>query len=162
VIFSILSSRTSGQGASMSAYDPNETSEVEISPTTCRSVSTLPFLNLTISELQETSHWPTHRLNVMSQQRKSNWQHPNAYYGEREEPQHSATNECDTSRHPHPYRTLPTKAVQIMADPRRDVILEAVHFLVEIGNPRHPRSSDMHSIRSNGRHARRDPRWIDR
>jgi hypothetical protein len=28
-------------------------------------------------------------------------------------------------------------------------MLEAVHFLVEIGNPRHPRSSDMHSIRSN-------------
>jgi hypothetical protein len=110
VIFSILSSRTSGQGASMSAYDPNETSEVEISPTTCRSVSTLPFLNLTISELQETSHWPTHRLNVMSQQRKSNWQHPNAYYGEREEPQHSATNECDTSRHPHPYRHLTNMA----------------------------------------------------
>jgi hypothetical protein len=28
------------------------------------------------------------------------------------------------------------------------VILEAVHFLVEIGNPGHPRSSGMHSIRS--------------
>jgi hypothetical protein len=28
------------------------------------------------------------------------------------------------------------------------VILEAVHFLVEIGNPRHPRLSGMHWIRS--------------
>jgi hypothetical protein len=32
-----------------------------------------------------------------------------------------------------------TKAVQIMADQARDVVLEAVHFLVEVGNPRHPR-----------------------
>jgi hypothetical protein len=37
-----------------------------------------------------------------------------------------------------------------MADPSRDVILEAVHFLVEIGNPRHPRLSGMLSIRSYG------------
>jgi hypothetical protein len=28
------------------------------------------------------------------------------------------------------------------------VVLEAVHFLVEIGNPRHTRLSGMHSIRS--------------
>ncbi len=103
-------------------------------------------LNLAISEMQETSHWPTHRWNVMSQQRKSNRQHPNTYYREREETQHSATEKCDTSRHPHPYRTLPTKPVQIVADPGRDVILEAVHFLVEIGIQRHPRSSGMHSI----------------
>src|SRR5690348_9093257 len=108
--------------------------------------------------MQKTSHWPTHRLNVMCQQRKSNWQHPNAYYGEREEPQHSATNECDTSRHPHPYRTLSTKAVQITADPGRDVILEAIHFLVEIGNPRHPNlSSCIRSFLLPSR--RRDPRW---
>jgi hypothetical protein len=39
-----------------------------------------------------------------------------------------------------------------MADPGRDVILEAVHFLVEIGNPGHPRSSGIHSIRSHDRH----------
>jgi hypothetical protein len=108
--------------------------------------------------MQETSHWPTHRLNVMCQQRKSNWQHPNTYYGEREESQHSATNECDASRHPHPYRTLSTKAVQITADPGRDVILEAIHFLVEIGNPRHPRlSSRIRSFLLPSR--RRDPRW---
>jgi hypothetical protein len=77
----------------------------------------------------------------MSKQRKSNWQHPNTYYRERQETEHSSTDECDTSRHPHPYRTLRTKALQIMADPGRDVILEAVHFLVKIGNPRHPRGN---------------------
>jgi hypothetical protein len=122
--------------------------------------SIFPFLNLAISEMQETSHWPTHSWNVMSEQRKSNWQHPNTYYREREETQHSAADECDTSRHPHPYRSLPTKAAQTMADPGRDVILEAIHFLVEIGNPRHPRLSGMHSIRS-CRHARRDPLWLE-
>jgi len=37
-----------------------------------------------------------------------------------------------------------------MADPSRDVILEAVHFLVEIGNPRHARLSGMLSISSYG------------
>jgi hypothetical protein len=37
-----------------------------------------------------------------------------------------------------------------MADPSRDVILEAVHFLVEIGNSRHARLSGMLSIRSYG------------
>jgi hypothetical protein len=37
-----------------------------------------------------------------------------------------------------------------MADPSGDVILEAVHFLVEIGNPRHARLSGMLSIRSYG------------
>src|SRR5262245_34106306 len=87
--------------------------------------------------MQETSHWLTHRWNVISEQRKSNWQHPNSYYREREEPEHSATDECDTNRHPHPFRTLPTKAVQITDDPGRNVILEALHFLVEIGNLRH-------------------------
>jgi hypothetical protein len=55
---------------------------------------------------------------------------------------------CNTSQHAHPYRTLPTKPVQIMADPSRDVILEAVHFLVKIGNPRHARLSGMLLIRS--------------
>jgi hypothetical protein len=35
-----------------------------------------------------------------------------------------------------------------MADPSGDVILEAVHFLVKIGNPRHARSSGMLLIRS--------------
>ena len=107
--------------------------EIEVQNT----FSILPFLNLTISEMQETSHWLTHRWNVISEQRKSNWQHPNSYYREREETEHSATDECDTSRHPHPFRTLPTKAVQITADPGRNVILEALHFLVEIGNLRH-------------------------
>jgi hypothetical protein len=82
----------------------------------------------------------------MSEQRKSNWQHPNTYYREREET--PGNDECDTSQRPHPYRSLPTKAVQIMANPSRDVILEAVHFLVEIGNPRHARLSGMLSIRS--------------
>ena len=37
-----------------------------------------------------------------------------------------------------------------MADPCRDVILEAVHFLVKIGNPRHARLSSMLLIRSYG------------
>jgi hypothetical protein len=102
-----------------------------------RSSSTLPFLNPAISEMQETSHWPTHRWNVMSEQRKSDWQHPNSYYRKREETEHAAADESDTSRHPQPFRTIPTKAVQVMADPGRDVILEALHFLVEIGNPHH-------------------------
>jgi hypothetical protein len=35
-----------------------------------------------------------------------------------------------------------------MADQARDVVLEAVHLLVEIGNPRHARLSGMLSIRS--------------
>jgi hypothetical protein len=108
--------------------------------------STLSFLNLPVGEVQETSDWRTDDWNVMSEQRKSNWQHPNAYHREREET--PGNDECDTSQHPHPYRTLPTKPVQIMADPNRDVILEAVHFLVEIGNPRHARLSGMLSIRS--------------
>jgi len=82
----------------------------------------------------------------MGEQRKSNWQHPNTYYREREET--PGNDECDTSQHPHPYRTLPTKAVQIMADPSGDMILEALHFLVEIGNPRHARLNGMLSIRS--------------
>src|SRR5262249_54326736 len=38
---------------------------------------------------------------------------------------------------PIPFRTLPTKAVQIADDQGRNVILEALHFLVEIGNLRH-------------------------
>ena len=75
-------------------------------------------------------------------------QHPNTYYREREKT--PGNDECDTSQHPHPYRTLPTKAVQIMAYPSRDVILEAVHFLVEIGNSRHARLSGMRSISSYG------------
>jgi hypothetical protein len=115
--------------------------------------SVLPFLNLAISKMQETSHWPAHRWNVVSEQRKSNWQHPNAYYREREKAEHSATDECDTSRHSHPYRTLSTKAVQTMTDPGGDVLLEAIHFLVEIRNAGHPRSSGRYSVRSDGRHA---------
>src|SRR5262249_27523564 len=62
-----------------------------------KTFSILPFLNLAISEMQETSHWLTHRWNVICEQRKSNWQHPNSYYREREEPEHSATDECDTN-----------------------------------------------------------------
>jgi hypothetical protein len=84
--------------------------------------------------MQETSDWRTHGWNIMSEQRKSNWQHPNTYYREREET--PGTDECDSSQHPHPYRTLPTKAVQIAANQAGDVVLEAVHFIVEIGNPR--------------------------
>jgi hypothetical protein len=109
--------------------------------------------------MQETSDWPTYHWNVMSEQRKSNWQHPNTYYREREET--PGTDECDTSQHPHPNRALPTKAVQIMADPSRDVILEAVHFLVEIRNPRHPRLTSIHSIRSYDRHAAPRPTAIE-
>jgi hypothetical protein len=74
----------------------------------------LPFLNLAISKMQETSHWPTYYCNVMSKQRKSDWQHPNAYYRKREET--PGTDECETSQYPHPGRTLSTKAVQIMID----------------------------------------------
>ena len=37
-----------------------------------------------------------------------------------------------------------------MADPSRDVILEAIHFRMEIGNPCHARLSGMLSIRSYG------------
>ena len=58
----------------------------------------------------------------MSEQHKSDWQHPNSYYRKREETEHAATDESDTSRHPQPFRTIPTKAVQVMADPGRDVI----------------------------------------
>ena len=108
--------------------------------------STLPFLNLAISEMQETSHWPTHRWDVIGEQRKSNRQHPNTYYREWEET--PGNDECATGQNPRPYCTLPKKAVQIMADPGRNVILEAVHFLVEIRNPGHSRSSGMHLIRS--------------
>jgi hypothetical protein len=64
--------------------------------------------------MQETSHWPAYHWNVMSEQRKSDRQHPNTHYWEREET--PGNDECDTSQHPHPYRTLPTKAVQITAD----------------------------------------------
>jgi hypothetical protein len=103
--------------------------------------------------MQETSYWRTHGWNVVSEQRKSNWQHPNTYYRKREETQHSATDECDASRHPQPYRTLSAKAVQIAADQAGNVILEAVHFFVEIGNPRHPCLSSTHSMRSYVRHA---------
>jgi hypothetical protein len=108
--------------------------------------STLSFLNFPVSEVQETSDWRTDDWNVMSEQHKSNREHPNTYDREREET--PGDDDCDTSQNPHPYRTLPSKAVQITADPNRDVILEAVHFLMEIGNPRHARLSGMLSIRS--------------
>jgi hypothetical protein len=113
---------------------------VGISPTT------FPLLDLAISEMQDTSHWPAHGWNVMREQRKPNWQHPYTDYREREKTQHSAPDKCDTSRHAHPYRALATKAIQITADPARNVILEAIHFLVEIENPHHPRLSRMRSI----------------
>jgi hypothetical protein len=58
----------------------------------------------------------------MSQQRKSDGQHPNSYYREGEETEHAATNERDTSRHSQPFGTLPAKAIQVLADPGRDVI----------------------------------------
>src|SRR6516164_3002446 len=122
--------------------------------------STVPLLNLAIGEMQKTSHRPAHCGNVMSEQRKSNWQHPNTDYRQREEAQQSSADECDAGRHPHPYRTLPPKAVEIMANPARDVILEAVHFLVKIGNPRHSCLSGMHSIRSDGRQPQRSLKRI--
>jgi len=106
--------------------------------------STLPLLDLAVSEMQETSHWPTHRWDVMSKQRKSNRQHPNTYYREWEETEHSGTNQCDATWHPHPDCTRPTKTTQVFADPGRDVIVEAVHFLVEIGSLRHHRLSGTH------------------
>jgi hypothetical protein len=109
---------------------------------------TLSLLDLAIDEMQKPSHWATHRWNIMSEQRKSDWQHPDTYYRQRKETQHSAATERNTSRHPQPCHTLTPKAVQITADPDRDVILEAVHFLVEIGNPPHLRSNGIHSIRS--------------
>jgi hypothetical protein len=56
---------------------------------------TLPFLNLAISELEEASHRRTHDWNVMSEERKSNWQHSDTYYREREET--PGTDERDTS-----------------------------------------------------------------
>jgi hypothetical protein len=108
-----------------------------------RRFSTLPFVNLAINETQKLRHWPAHYWNVMSEQRQSNWQHPNSYDRQREETQHSGKDECDTNRHPHPYCALRTKAVQILTDPGRDVLLEIVYFLVEIGNPRHASSSDV-------------------
>jgi hypothetical protein len=74
----------------------------------------LPFLDLAISKMQEASHWPTYYCNVMSKQRKSDWQHPNTYYRKWEET--PGTDKCETSQYPHPDRTLPTKAVQIMTD----------------------------------------------
>lgn len=110
--------------------------------------ATLPLLNLSISEVQDTGNWRTHGRNVMSEQRKPNRQHPDTYYREREDT--PGNDECETTQHPHPYRTLPTKTVQIMAGPSRDVILEPVYFVVEIGNRRHARLSSMLSIRSYG------------
>jgi hypothetical protein len=96
--------------------------------------------------VQETSDWRAYGLYVMSEQNKSNWQHPNTYYREREET--PGNDESDAGQDPRQYRTLPTKAVQITADPSRDVILEAIHFLMEIGNPCHAHLSDVLSIRS--------------
>jgi hypothetical protein len=59
-----------------------------------RGIFTPPFLNLAIGEMQETSHWPTYHWNVMSEQRKSNWQHPKTHYRERKDT--PGTDECDT------------------------------------------------------------------
>jgi hypothetical protein len=86
--------------------------------------------------MQETSDRRTYGWNILSEQRKSNWQHPNTDYRKRKATPRN--DECDTSQYPHPDRTLPTKAVQITANQGGDVVLEAVHFLVEIGIPRHP------------------------
>jgi hypothetical protein len=60
----------------------------------------MPFLNLAISEVQQTGHWPTHHRNVMSEQRKSNWQHPNTDYREWEDG--PGTDERDTTQHAQP------------------------------------------------------------
>src|SRR5262249_30599230 len=67
----------------------------------------------------------------------------------------SATDECDTSGHPHPDRMLSTKALEITPDPGGHLILKAVHFLVEIGSSGHARSKGMHSICSNGERSKK-------
>jgi hypothetical protein len=45
---------------------------------------------------------------------------------------------------------FPRRRFRLWPTPSRDVILEAIHFLVEIRNPRHARLSGMLSIRSYG------------
>jgi hypothetical protein len=114
--------------------------------------STLSFLNLAISEMQEMSHRPPDHWNVLSEQRYSKWQHPKTEH--REETQYSAADECDTSGYPHPDRMLSTKALETTPDPAGHVILKAVHFLVEIGSSGNARSKGMHSICSNRELAR--------
>jgi len=64
--------------------------------------SIAPSLNLAVREMQKARDWPAHRRNVMSEQRQSNWQHPDADYREREETEHSTADERDTRRHPYP------------------------------------------------------------
>src|SRR5215813_971754 len=86
-----------------------------------RLLLTLPFLNVAISEVQEMSHRPLYHWNVLSEQRKSKWQHPNTEHWE--ETQYSTTDECDSSGHPHPDRMLSTKALDIAPDPDGHVIL---------------------------------------
>jgi len=56
-------------------------------PLRSRLLFTLPFLNVAISEIQEMSHWPPYRWNILSEQRKAKWQHPNTE--KREETQYS-------------------------------------------------------------------------
>src|SRR5262249_7017183 len=80
-----------------------------------RLLLTLPFINVAISEVQEMSHRPAYHWNVLSEQRKSKWQHPNTEH--RKETEYSATDECKTSGHPHPDRILSTKAPEIAPDP---------------------------------------------
>src|SRR5215472_9495789 len=118
-----------------------------------RLLLTLPFLNFAISEVQEMSHRPPYHWNVLSEQRKSKWQHPNTEH--REETQYSATDECDTSGHPYPDRMLSTKALDITPNPDGHVILKAIHFLVEIGGPGHAHSKGMHSICSDGERSKK-------
>jgi hypothetical protein len=106
----------------------------------------LPFLDLAIDEMQQTRHWAAHHRNVMGEQRQSNRQHPNAEKRERQETEHSGNDEGDTGGHPHPYCAVPPQTVQTTTEPARDVVLEAVYFLVEIGYFGHPRSGGVHSV----------------
>jgi hypothetical protein len=106
----------------------------------------LPFLDLAVNEIQETRDWAAHHWNVMGNQRQSNRQHPNAENRERQETEHSGQDEGDTNGHPHPYCAFSSQTVQPMTEPARDVVLEAVYFLVKIGYPGHPRSGGVHSV----------------
>ena len=94
--------------------------------------------------MQDMRDRPTHHPNVVSEQRKADRQHPNAEY--REETQHSATGERDTGRHAYPYCARSTKALEITASPVGDVVLQAVHFLVEIGHLDHCSSTGRQKI----------------
>jgi hypothetical protein len=60
----------------------------------------MPFLDLAVSKVQQASHWPAHHWNVMSEQRKSHWQHPETDYRQREKAPRG--DETDAGQDPHP------------------------------------------------------------